>query len=86
MQESSTDRGEGRFFYPLLFLLIIVLLSLYVGTVLFGKNSLEVYRNLQKDQKILSYKIKQLSIHNAYLHKQCFDLKSLLPKEEQDEL
>ncbi len=86
MQESSKDREAGRFFYPLLFLLLVVLITLYVGSILFGKNSLEVYRNLQKDQKILSHKIKQLAIQNANLHKQCFDLKSLLPKEEQDEL
>jgi len=60
---------------------MVLLAALFIGNMLFGKNSLEVYWTLEKQQMILDKKISDLSNQNASLQKKYFELKSLMPEE-----
>jgi cell division protein FtsB len=81
-QESSSKES---FILPLFIALMVMMTALFIGELLFGKNSLEVYQNLQKDKKILSQKIVKIKNQNANLQKQYFELKGLMPSKDEDE-
>ena len=58
----------------------VVALGLYVGDLLFGKNSLEVLLNLQDKREMLSSRIKKYKRENAVLQKEYFELLQLEPE------
>lgn len=56
-------------------------LAYYISDLLFyGKNSYEVYSQLQHKKAKLQYDIKALQYENATLQKQYFELKNLEPE------
>ncbi|MCH9814496.1 MAG: septum formation initiator [Epsilonproteobacteria bacterium] len=67
----------------MLIVLSVIIAAIFIGETLFGKNSLEVYLSLQDDKMRFEKKIDKLQHENAALQKEYFELKSLLPKEEQ---
>ena len=64
---------------PLVIALGVVMAALFISEMLFGKNSLEVYLALQKDDVTLDKKIYQLQNQNAALQKRYFELKNIMP-------
>ena len=66
------------------FVLVFLTLAfgVYVGNLLFyGKNSYEVYSDLQSKKAQLQQDIKRLHLENAKLQKQYLELKNLEPEE-----
>jgi len=58
------------------------ILAYYIADLLFyGKNSYEVYSNLQNRKAKLQQDIKSLQYENAMLQKKYFELKNLEPEE-----
>jgi cell division protein FtsB len=79
------DNSKGSYLLPMFIALMVMMTALFIGELLFGKNSLEVYQNLKKDEKILSQKIIKIKDENANLQKQYFELKGLMPSKDEDE-
>ncbi len=80
-QKKSVD---GFSFLQILFLTFMVLgAAVFVGDMLFGRNSWQVLESLKKQQRILDQKIDRISRENANLQKKYFELKSLMPEDEQ---
>jgi len=73
---SKIDKKLFNFRLLLLFAFIVVC-SLYVGTLLYGKNSLDVLTKLEKQEQMLKKEIKYLLANNAKLQKEYFELKNL---------
>ncbi len=82
-EESPKEVDSGSFLLPLAIALAVVMTALFVGEMLFGKNSLEVYLSLEKNKKTLEKKIYKLKRENASLQKKYFELKNLMPNEEE---
>jgi cell division protein FtsB len=62
--------------------LITFILAYYIANLLFyGKNSYEVYSNLENKKLKLQKDIKMLQYENAMLQKKYFELKNLEPEE-----
>jgi len=80
---ANQDRG---FLNLIIFFAFVIILALFVSQMLYGKNSLEVYNNLKKDKQILQKKILKLQHENAQLQMQQFDLQSILPEKNEDDL
>jgi len=72
------------FIQSALVVLSVIIAAIFIGETLFGKNSLEVYLSLQKDKKLLENKIYKIQYENAALQRDYFELKSLMPKEENE--
>jgi len=66
----------------LISILTLLLLSTYLGIILFGKNSLTVLRELRENKKSLTQEAIELKSSNQKLQKEFFELKNLEPKEE----
>ncbi len=64
----------------LLLALLVVLFGIYMGFLLYGKNSLEVLLSLRDYEEHLQQDIKELRSQNAQLQKDYFELKMLTPK------
>jgi len=82
-RELSKGRSELAglsFKQVVVFIAIIFALGIYVGDLLFGKNSLEVYMNLQSKSDYLKQEVSRLQNENAKLQKDYFELKMLEPK------
>ncbi len=62
-----------------LLVLIVVGFGIYVGDLLFGKNSLEVLLNLQEKKTVFKQEIKKYKKENAALQKDYFELLQLEP-------
>lgn len=63
-------------------ILFTFILAYYIANLLFyGKNSYEVYSNLENRKLKLQKDIKMLQYENAMLQKQYFELKNLEPEE-----
>ncbi|MBD5166888.1 MAG: hypothetical protein HDT11_01065 [Helicobacter sp.] len=60
-------------------LVCIALLGVYIGTLFFGANSLEVLLDLRQKQNALNIKVENLQNDNARLQKEYFELKGLEP-------
>ncbi len=82
IEGSANGQSDGTFVQNLLIVLSVIIAAIFIGETLFGKNSLEVYLSLQKDKKHFEEKINKIQYENAALQKEYFELKSLLPKEE----
>jgi len=64
-----------------LLVLFTFILAYYIANLLFyGKNSYEVYSNLQDKKMKLQKDIKMLQYENAMLQKKYFELKNLEPE------
>ncbi|WP_200762820.1 FtsB family cell division protein [Nitrosophilus alvini] len=86
MREILDDLGsksfkETFFWFLKIFgaVVAVVLLGLYIGTLLFGKNSVEVLFELQEQEKLLKKEVNRLKQENAKLQKEYFELKQLEP-------
>ena len=66
----------------LISILTLLLLSTYLGIILFGKNSLTVLMQLKDEKKSLTQEAVELKSSNQKLQKEFFELKNLEPKEE----
>ncbi len=80
------NRPRKGIFYLVLklsFLVFAVIgLGLYVGNLLYGKNSLEVLLTLQDKRELFQNEIKKYKKENAKLQKEYFELLQLEPEEE----
>jgi len=76
--QSLTEKHLGLSLKKFLFLLFIVLaLGIYLGTLFYGTNSLEVLFGLQDYQDFLEEEITRLKSENAALQKEYFELKEI---------
>jgi len=66
--------------FLVLFLVLIMLSAIYIGNLLFGKNSLIVLENLNLEANILTKQISSLKLENTKFHKKYIELKSLEPE------
>ncbi len=81
-QRKESDKGS---FLLLIFVaLFVVMAAMFIGNMLFGKNSLEVYLALKNDKDILNKKIYHLKNENAALQKKYFELKNLMPNKDDE--
>ncbi len=81
LKEFSFKPRRGFFLglkISLLFLAVIGF-GIYVGDLLFGKNSLEVLLNLQEKKALFKQEIKKYKQENAALQKEYFELLQLEP-------
>jgi len=83
-EDANKEIDSGTFMFPIFIALAVVMAALFVGEMLFGKNSLEVYLNLQKNEASLEKKIYKLKNQNAALQKKYFELKNIMPSEEDE--
>ncbi len=83
-EESSKEVEDGTWMLPFVIAMFVVMAALFIGEMLFGKNSLEVYLALQKDQSQLEKKIKRIQAQNAALQKEYFELKSVMPAKDDE--
>jgi len=71
------------FFLKVSFLITIVVgLGIYVGNLLYGKNSLEVLLNLQEKKEMFKSEIEKYKKENAKLQKDYFELLQLEPEQD----
>jgi cell division protein FtsL len=76
--QSITEQYLGLSLKKFLFLLSIVLaLGVYIGTIFYGTNSLEVLFSLQDYETFLEGEIERLKNENAGLQKEYFELKEI---------
>ena len=71
-------------FYKLLIIFLVIVFAIFIGKILFGTRSLEVYLNLDKEEKILQEKIKKSKEENERLQKKLFEYQLLVPPKETD--
>jgi len=85
-KEELVKREEKSFifssFYKLLLILFVILLGIFIGEILFGTRSVEVYMDLQKQEKVLQEKIKKEKKENERLQKKLFEYQLVVPDEE----
>lgn len=82
VEENTEQEGSNSsFFMPLILVLSIIMIAMFIGDMLFGKNSLEVYLALEKQQTTLGKKIYQIKNQNAMLQKKYFEFKNIMPEE-----
>ncbi len=65
----------------LLTTLAILLFGIYIGTLIYGENSVTVWRHLKKEERMLAKEKVRLMQENQRLQKEYFELKQLEPKE-----
>jgi len=68
--------------YKLLLIFIVVILAIFIGEILFGTRSVEVYYDLQKQEQILKDKIKKDKHENEVLQKKLFEYQLVAPDDE----
>ena len=56
---------------------VVILMGIYIGVILYGKNSVNVLLNLQTYEMSLKEEIEQLKNENAKLQKEYFELKEI---------
>lgn len=79
--QSITQRYLGLSISKFSILFIIVLAAgIYIGILLYGTNSLEVYLGLQDYEGYLHSEIDRLKVENAELQKEYFELKEISAK------
>ncbi len=62
----------------------VVMAAIFIGQMLFGKNSYEVFVNLNKKKGILENKIITLQKENASLQKKYFEYINILPSKDKN--
>ncbi|MCX6053042.1 MAG: hypothetical protein WC656_05005 [Sulfurimonas sp.] len=79
--QSFTQRYLGLSLVKFLILILAVLaLGVYLGTVLYGTNSLEVLFGLQDYENYLQTEINKLRNENAELQREYFELREISAK------
>ena len=63
-----------------LLILLVLALGVYIGVILYGANSLEVFLGLQDYEEYLQNEINRLKDENAELQKEYFELKEISAK------
>ena len=61
----------------LLMVSFVILIGVYIGVILYGKNSVNVLLKLQTYESFLQEDIKRLKNENAALQKEYFELKEI---------
>lgn len=80
-RESITERLFGLSLLKFFMLILLVLgLGVYIGVILYGANSLEVFLGLQDYEEYLQNEISRLKNENAELQKEYFELKEISAK------
>jgi cell division protein FtsB len=83
-EHREPESSKNALFVPMLLALSIVMIAMFIGDMLFGKNSLEVYLALEKQEAVLSKKIYQIKNQNAMLQRKYFEFKNIMPEEESE--
>lgn len=78
-QKDSKQERSSLWLFWIVLLVCILLLGVYIGTLFFGANSLEVLLDLRQKQNALNIKVENLQNDNARLQKEYFELKGLEP-------
>lgn len=76
---SRDSKPNSLWLFWVVLLVCIALLGMYIGTLFFGANSLEVLLLLRQKQNALNIKVETLQNDNARLQKEYFELKGLEP-------
>ena len=63
----------------IIIVIFVISFGVYIGNLLFGKNSLEVLLKLETKKEFLSKEVEKLKQNNAQLQKDYFELKELEP-------
>lgn len=80
-RESVTERFFGLSLLKFFLLILLVLgLGVYIGVILYGANSFEVFLGLQEYEEYLQSEINRLKDENAELQKEYFELKEISAK------
>ncbi len=80
-KQSFTQRYLGLSFSKFSLLLFLVLgMGVYIGLLLYGENSLQVYMGLSDYQNQLQTEIERLKNENAELQREFFELKEISAK------
>jgi len=79
--QSITQKYFGLSLTKFLMLVFLVLvMGVYIGILLYGTNSLEVFLGLQDYEEYLQSEIQRLKTENAELQKEYFELKEISAK------
>jgi cell division protein FtsB len=79
--QSITQKYFGLSLTKFLMLVFLVLATgVYIGILLYGTNSLEVFLGLQDYEEYLQSEIQRLRTENAELQKEYFELKEISAK------
>lgn len=78
LQKRSWQAQFVRYFIGFL---AVVLVSVYIGILLFGTNSVEVLLELENQEKRLQRSIEYLKMENARLQREYFELRELEAQE-----
>ncbi len=79
-QEENQEGAKSSLAIPLFIGLLVIMIAMFIGDTLFGKNSLEVYQALELEQANLDKKIEKLKQENAIIQKSYFTLQSVMPE------
>jgi hypothetical protein len=79
--QSITEKYFGLSLLKFLLLIFLVLgMGVYIGMILYGTNSLEVFLGLQDYEQYLQSEISRLKNENAELQREYFELKEISAK------
>ncbi|MDP2892810.1 MAG: hypothetical protein Q8N78_00400 [Sulfurimonas sp.] len=79
--QSITEKYFGLSLVKFLLLIFLVLaMGVYIGMILYGTNSLEVFLGLQDYEQYLQSEIYRLKNENAELQREYFELKEISAK------
>jgi hypothetical protein len=79
--QSITEKYFGLSLIKFLLLIFLVLgMGVYIGIILYGTNSLEVFLGLQDYEQYLQNEIYRLKNENAELQREYFELKEISAK------
>jgi hypothetical protein len=79
--QSITEKYFGLSLIKFLLLIFLVLaMGVYIGMILYGTNSLEVFLGLQDYEQYLQSEIYRLKNENAELQREYFELKEISAK------
>jgi len=84
-KEELVKREEKSFifssFYKFLLIFLVIMLAIFIGEILFGTRSVEVYMDLEKQEKILQKNIEKEKKQNEKLQKKLFEYQLVVPDE-----
>ncbi len=83
LEEFGLKSRKSFYFGLKIFILVLAVvgLGLYVGNLLYGKNSLETLLSLQEKKAFFKSRIKRYKKENAKLQKEYFELLQLEPEQ-----
>jgi len=79
--QSITEKYFGLSLLKFVLLILLVLaMGVYIGMILYGTNSLEIFFGLQDYEQYLQNEIDRLRSENAELQREYFELKEISAK------